>query len=296
MNDPYFPIPFVFTDLPAELQPLVAAAGESGLEAASAKQAIADHWAAGGARTPALLLASAYLGVKDACEIMVDRQLEAAEEALTLIAEARAAGATETPGLGAFVSLTEEIADEQQGRTDDLEDYLTMDPGVMDADLAGDVAYELMRRERWAEAIDFFSRVIELTPEPQKLHYQWNRAGAQAEAGRLDEALAFYTWVVRKHAGTADPMIVESSYGSLLEYEAKDDGFRELFRRALAWAESRNHPFPRGHWHQEVLLERAVRCGMADIARHLCDRLEARDVRLSAELATKVADARRRFP
>ena len=296
MHDPHFPIPFALDDLPEALRAAVRAAAGDGLEASDAKAAIEAHWEDGGARTPGTLLAVAYLGVKDACEIMVDDQLRMAEQALTLVEEARRGGARESEGLARFVALARTIRDEERARKGGLEAQFDVDPETLDQPTAADIAYELCDRGRDAEAVPFFTRVIGLVGPGRRLHYEMNRARCQLKAGDVEAARAFWVRVVREQPA-ADRFIVSDAWSGLLETEEDDERFAALFEEALGWARQQGESgaFPAAHPTQERLLERAMERDLGPIALHLCDVIEGRGGRLAKALEMRVAEARRRF-
>src|SRR5687767_14286077 len=120
VSNPYFSVPFTMDELPSELREVVRPAINDSMEAERAYLAIEESWEGGLARTPATLLAYAFLRFVEACEIMVDDQADEARRALELAAEARRAGAAATPSLVRFEAECRDLLDEVEERTSEI--------------------------------------------------------------------------------------------------------------------------------------------------------------------------------
>lgn len=295
MKDQYFPIPFDIGGVPEPLQPLLVAAGASGLDADSARVAIEEHWAAGAERTAEVVLAHGYATLKDACEIMVDQQQKAAEVARAAVAEARRLGVGETHGLAAFERLATQIFDEESQRKKALGGKFDRDPASLDRREAANVAYELCDEGQHERAIPFFTRVIELVGPKRSLHYEMNRASCQLRAGRGAEARPFYERVLAEHLG-ADHFIVSNAFSGLCRLLDDDEPFALMFERGATWAAKKDERiFPAAHAIQEQFLERALERGLGTVALSLCATIEGRGKRLPKTLKATITEARRRF-
>ncbi len=260
----YFPVPFDVEDLPSAMQESVLAGIKSSMDADEARQLLSERLETR-RDEPAVLLATAFLGLQDACEIMVDEQQEAAVNALALATEARSVGAEKTPDLERFEALAVDVRTEEAARRADLASCFQAAPRSLTLDQLSAVGYELIRLERHAEAATFFSELITREPPYSVEHYRGNLARCQEKGGQLEVALATYREVWAARTPKSNDFVVDNAGRGLLMHTKDRETFERIFEEGVAWGEEAGRAFPFAHGVQDDLLVRAQEFGSESV-------------------------------
>lgn len=289
--EPFFPVPFLLEELPIELQQIVEPAIPDSLEADRAVIAIDDYWENDGERTPATLLAYAYLKFTEACEIMVDDQREMSELALKLIKEALLAGYERTRKLDDFegevrLVLAEEIERDayylhlaERGAENVADDEVAM------------VAYTLSGKGETAKAIPFFERAARESPRPA--HYTCNLASCYEEIGDTARSTEIYQQLFDQRDQHNNDFAVGRAAWTLILNASDDAEKLRLFVVVGEWFSKRGLTFPSVHGAQNELLQLAIDHGFVDMARQIVNAIEdSRGDRLRPEDRELLAKAK----
>ncbi len=291
-SDTDLPIPFFVDALPDSLKPLVESALDDDLHSQEAHQAIEEYWEEDGDRTAPLLLAYAYLRVRDARAVMVDRLMEETDLALQLCEQARRLGVDRPNQVAEFEQTCRELFSEEKERRDYWYKMAGFEPSELHDEELLPVASELHRRGDHDRAVVFYAPALDIEAAPPT--DDWLDYGdSLEEAGREAKARELYREIVSRRS-EVDETLVLSAYARLV-VSAPDETAADLFEEARAWAEDIDATWPWGYASQDALLERSIELDAPEMALHVADVVDAREGAVSREVREHVREARRRY-
>lgn len=289
---PPIPVPFSVDELPESLQPFVRSALRDALHSQEAYRSIEEYWDDDGERTSTLLLAYAFLRLVDACEVMVDRQMEAADLALELTQEAKRRGVDERNDVVEFEQTSREIYGNAKDRRDYWYKMGGFDPSELHDDELLPVASEFLERGESERALPFYRQAIQF--EAESPTEDWLDFGRCLEAvGEDGEAQNLYRRIVSRR-DEVDETLVLSAYAGLV-IVAPDADAHHWFEQARTWAETIDADWPWGYTSQEAVLGRARRLDDGEMATHVADVISSREGVVPREVREMIEEVRERY-